>query len=195
MRKQFIIQVNDICSSQCHISCISQFSTHARAEVEETKKKSLLLLFYIIYIFSNFCILFGVIVENACGSGVSLASANFLCCKFSIIMQKIINRLLHRQLKFHSPSTTLPIVVFLLCEMGDIDHSSNLFLVDHLSEVTLLLSIVTFLWMHPCWAAPLIRHPQRLYMVERQVEATAFLIGCLNATSLVLFVCQGRLWR
>lgn len=28
-------------------------------------------------------------------------------------------------------------------------------------------------------------------MVERQVEATAFLIGCLNATFSVLFVCQG----
>lgn len=27
-------------------------------------------------------------------------------------------------------STTLPSVVFLLCEMGDIDHSSNLFLVE-----------------------------------------------------------------
>lgn len=28
-------------------------------------------------------------------------------------------------------------------------------------------------------------------MLERQVEATAFLIGCLNATSLVLFMCRG----
>lgn len=28
-------------------------------------------------------------------------------------------------------------------------------------------------------------------MVERHVEATAFLIGCLNVTSLVLFVCWG----
>lgn len=62
---------------------------------------------------------------------------------------------------------------------------------NDLSEVTLSLSIVTLLSMDPCWVAPLIRHPQSLYMVERQVEATAFLIGCLNATFSVLFVCQG----